>query len=453
MKYRYRLCFFRPMDADAVERYLGRMARKGWFLDKTGQMFWRFHRGEPAVLTYAVTYFPEASIYGGPMTSAQEELAEYCAAAGWEYVAQWLRMQIYVTDQTDPVPLETDEKQKLETIRAVFQKHRLSYVLLLALYLLQCLMQGYTFSQNPMVYLASPGTLLTLTAWPVLTLLMMENLLVWAIWLRWSKRSVEQGGPCISSVFRVSRGIEIGLAAVMAVLFLQTIWYTIRSGNGTAVLWMLGVMAVFLLLTFLPIWWMRERGFSESQIRGIISVIAVVFAVVVIVYIASRPLFTPIEPAWWYEGEDGRYGIYEDPIPFRLENIGVSTEGLPYSTSSRRFTRSPLLAITDADHSCPPAEELPGEQPEIEYTMVHVSFSPLYDLCRQELMRSWLEWTAIEDHRWQAEEVYAATTSEGTPVLLICWEKDLLLIYSDLLPQLTAEQASAIREVVTTYWE
>ena len=68
MKYTYRMCFFRPMDSDAVERYLSRKARKGWRLDKTGQVFWRFRREEPAALTYAVTYFPDASVYGGALT-------------------------------------------------------------------------------------------------------------------------------------------------------------------------------------------------------------------------------------------------------------------------------------------------------------------------------------------------------------------------------------------------
>lgn len=451
MKYTYRMSFFRAMDADAVERYLSRMARKGWFLDKTGQMFWRFRRGEPAALTYAVTYFPEASVYGGAMTPAQQELAEYCAAAGWEYVAQWLRMQIYVTDRPNPVPLETDQAQKLETIRAVFQKNLRVNLFLLVLYLLQCLLQGYTISQNLLGYLSSPWALLYLTVWPALALLMAENLLVWTLWLGRSKRSVEQGGPCAPSVFRLSRGIEIGLAAVMAVLFLQTMWDTVRIGGGADVLRVLGFIAGFLLLLYLPAWWMRERGFSGDQIRGIVITIAVVVVLVAVVYIANRPLLTPIEPAWWYEGEEGRYGIYDDAIPLRLEDIGVSTEGLPYSTSSRSLGRSPLLSKVSADHTCPPAEELPGEQPYLEYTMVHVSFPPLYDLCWRELPR--IDMAPVEDDRWQAEAVYAAALSDGTPVLLVCWEEDLLLLYSDLIPQLTAAQASVIREAAETWWK
>lgn len=448
MKYTYRICFFRPMDSGAVERYLIRKARKGWFLDKTGQMFWRFRRGEPAARTYAVTYFPEASIYGGALTPAQEELAAYCAAAGWEFVAQWLRMQIYVTDQPNPVPLETDERQKLETVRAVFRKNRVTNLLLIAVALLQVITLGIRLKTETFQLFASPMALPLLVCWPFLLFITLESRLLWAIWLRQSERSVEQDGPCAPSFFGLSRGLEIGALILVTALLVQGLWYAQRSGAGGALWWGAGIMAVVLACTLGPVWWMRERGYDESSIRNVTILIAVLIGVVAVCAVADQSIVTPIEPVWWYEGEEARYGIYDDPIPLRLEDLGVSTEGLPYSTSRRRFSRSPFLSQVSADHTCPPAEELPGEQPELGYTMIHVSFPPLYDVCREEL--SWPDMEMVEDGRWQAKTVYAGTMYDGTPALLVCWEKDLLLLYSDLIPQLTAEQAAAIREIVVS---
>ena len=450
MKYTYRMCFFRPMDSDAVERYLSRKARKGWRLDKTGQVFWRFRREEPAARTYAVTYFPEASVYGGALTPAQEELAEYCAAAGWTFVAQWLRMQIYITDRRDPVPLETDERQKLETARAVFRKNRVTSLLLIAVALLQVATLGIRLKTDAFQLLASPMALPLLLCWPFLLFLTLESRLLWAVWLRRSERSVERGGPCAPSFFRLSRGLEIGALVLLTVLLVQGMWYAQRSGAGGALWWGVGITAAVLACVLVPVWWMRERSYDEGSIRNMTILIAVVIAVAGVFAVVVRPALTPIEPAWWYEGEAGRYGIYDDPIPIRLEDLGVSTEGLPYSTSRRSFSRSPLLSKLSADHSCPPAEELPGVQSELGYTMVHVSFPPFYDICREEL--SWAEMETVEDGRWQAEAVYAGTMYDGTPALLVCWERDLLLIYSDLLPQLTEKQAAAIRETVETWW-
>ena len=450
MKYTYRMCFFRPMDSDAVERYLGRKARKGWFLDKTGQLFWRFRRGEPAARTYAVTYFPEASVYGGALTPAQEELAAYCAAAGWTFAGQWLRMQIYETDRRDPVPLETDERQKLATVRAVFRKNRLTSLLLIAVALLQVAALGIRLKTEAFQLFASPLALPLLLCWPFLLFLTLEGRLLWALWLRRSARSVERGGPCAPSFFGLSRGLEMGATILMAALLVQGLWYAQRSGAGGALWWGLGIMAAVLACALGPVWWMRERGYDQRSIRNVTVLVAVVLSVGVLLAALAQPTFTLIEPVWWYEGEGMRYGIYEDPIPLRLEDLGVSTEGLPYSTSRRSFSRSPFLSKLSGDHTCPPAEELPGEQPELEYTMVHVACPLLYDTCREEL--SWPDMALVEDGRWQAEAVYAGTHSSGTPMVLVCWEKDLLLLYSDLIPQLTAAQAAVIREVVTACW-
>ena len=449
MKYAYRMCFFRPMDSDAVERYLSRRARKGWRLDKTGQVLWRFRRENPAALTYAVTYFPEASVYGGALTPAQEELAAYCAAAGWTFVAQWLRMQIYVTDRRDPVPLETDERQKLDTVRAVFRKNRVTSLLLIAAALLQVVTLAIRLKTEAFQLFASPLALPLLAAWPFVFFITLESRLLWALWLRRSERSVERGGPCAPSFFRLSRGLEIGALILVTALLIQGMWYAQRRGAGGALWWGVGITAVVLACVLVPVWWMRERGYDEGSIRNVTIFITVLIGVVAICAAADRSIVIPIEPAWWYEGESGRYGIYEDPIPLRLEDLGVSTEGLPYSTSRRSFSRSPFLSQVIAGHSCPPAEELPGAQPELGYTMVHVSFPPLYDVCREEL--SWGEMERVEDGRWQAEAVYAGAMYDGTPALLVCWEEDLLLLYSDLLPQLTAEQASAIRETAETW--
>ena len=111
-------------------------------------------------------------------------VADYCAAAGWTYVTQWLRMQIYCTDRSDAVPLETDEERKLETVRAVFRKDLRRNLFLLAVYLLNCFLMAKNVSLNPLGYLASPMALLYFTGWPALVLLTVKSLLSWAIWLR-----------------------------------------------------------------------------------------------------------------------------------------------------------------------------------------------------------------------------------------------------------------------------
>ena len=45
-------------DFAGVERRLSELAAQGWYLDKIGAMWWKFKRGEPKAVTYAVTYIP-----------------------------------------------------------------------------------------------------------------------------------------------------------------------------------------------------------------------------------------------------------------------------------------------------------------------------------------------------------------------------------------------------------
>lgn len=449
MKYTYRIPFFRAMDADAVEQYLGRMAAKGWQLEEAGNLFWRFRREAPASLTYAVTYFPDASIYGGIRSLEQIELSDYCAAAGWAYVTQWQRMQIFSTDQPDAVALDTDEERKLETIQQVFRKNRRSYLLLLALYFFQCILMGYNFSQNPLGYLSSPMALLYVAIWPVLVLLTVKNLLSWAIWLGRSRRSVERGGTCAPSSFRLSRALDIVLLLVILFLLAQATWYAFQCGQELTFLMAFGFAGVLLVVFGGLTWWMRRDGNGEKEIRTVSMIVAVILAVGYIVVLVSRPQFQKIEPAWYYQGEDGtRYGIYDDPIPLTLADLGVDTGELPYSTFSRSNSCSPLVTKINGRHDCPPEEEFPGEQPYLAYTIVHVSFSPVYDLCRE----NWMWWSGMEpisDPRWQAQTVYAATFSSGSPMLLVCWAEDILFLDSNLIPDLTQAQIDTIHSIVT----
>ena len=448
MKHTYRMPFFRAMDADAVEHYLRRKAARGWQLEETGNFFWRFRRESPAALRYAVTYFPDASLYGGPLSPKQQELADYCAAAGWTYVTQWLRMQIYCTDRSDAVPLETDEERKLETVRAVFRKDLRRNLFLLAVYLLNCFLMAKNVSLNPLGYLASPMALLYFTVWPALVLLTVKSLLSWAIWLRRSRRSIDQGGTCVSSLFRVSRTVDLIIFLFIVAIFAQATWYAAQCGQASIFLWSFGFGGALLVIFGGLTWWMRRKGYGEKDIRGTSIVVAVVVALVAIIVIVASPRFEPIEPAWWYEGEDGRYGIYEDPIPLTLADLGIDTGDLPYSTFSRSNSCSPLVTEINGRQDCPPEEEFPGEQPYLAYTIVHVDFPPVYDLCREDLMW-WNGAERISDPRWQAQAVYAGTFSSDSPMLLVCWEKDILFLDSNLIPDLTQAQIDTIRVKVT----
>lgn len=83
------LIWYQINDSEAIARHMEKMAAKGWHLEKADNWGWRFQRGEPQTVRYAVTYFPDASIFDALPTGGQAAYFGHCSAAGWEYVSAY----------------------------------------------------------------------------------------------------------------------------------------------------------------------------------------------------------------------------------------------------------------------------------------------------------------------------------------------------------------------------
>ena len=106
-----------------IELKLEKMAEKGLFLKKVGTLFWTFEKSEPKKVKYTVTYFSEASIFNPTDTDNQQTYYDYAKESGWNFVAQLNQMQIFSSEDESPIPLETDEKEKLENIKKCMKKN------------------------------------------------------------------------------------------------------------------------------------------------------------------------------------------------------------------------------------------------------------------------------------------------------------------------------------------
>ena len=115
IRYLKRREIFEKFDYKAIERHLGEMAADGWILEKIDAGTWWYRRGEPQNLKYAVTYVEDFS-YMEP-TESQLDMDALCEQAGWKRVAFKDEAHIYCSDLENPVPVETDERIRMETIR------------------------------------------------------------------------------------------------------------------------------------------------------------------------------------------------------------------------------------------------------------------------------------------------------------------------------------------------
>ena len=200
-KRKYRLETFLPWDGAYVERHLEKMARKGWRLEKAGSPFWTYRKAEPANLHYAMTYFPTASVFDSDPTEEQETYADYCAAAGWELVSAYGPLQIFVNERPHPVPIETDEREKLAAIHGAMKKMLLlPYGVLAAVWLVNLLLRLDLRSYYSMLStLSSIQQLLFLLAIALLILVFLGMIGDYLVWYFRSRQAVEQGGACLPS--------------------------------------------------------------------------------------------------------------------------------------------------------------------------------------------------------------------------------------------------------------
>ena len=275
MKHTYRFPLFRAMDSDAVARYLERMASNGLQLETAGLLLWKFRREKPDFLTYAVTYFPEAPPYGGPMTPAQQELAEFCAAAGWTYVTQWKRMQIYRTDLQDPVPLETDERQKLELVQSIFRKHLAPTLLILTVLFALTLFYFRLYSLFRAAFRTFPILPLGFACVVVLFLIVALELLIWWIWLRKARRQIALGGVCPPSLFPVSRSLSAVVLLSMSVLLFLTTAATISNQQPSRGV-RLPMTPILAAMSYFFVWLARKRGWDRKKFLKIYTIYAAI---------------------------------------------------------------------------------------------------------------------------------------------------------------------------------
>ena len=194
MRYRRELANYLLFDYEAVEAHLEKMAAKGWHIDTVNTNVWKYRKGKPAKVKYAVTYAPDASVFAPEPSVNQQTLADFCAEAGWVKVGDWGQAQIFVNERENPVPIETDEEIRLEVIRNSMKKSWIpANVLLILLMVFNAWRTISRFVKDPVQDLSSYWGLLTLTFMIVATVLVSANLIGYFIWLRKSEKSVDNG--------------------------------------------------------------------------------------------------------------------------------------------------------------------------------------------------------------------------------------------------------------------
>ena len=114
-----KITFFRyfPCECSAVEEYLEIMAEKGWLLKSVNGAFFKFTKIRPKKIKFSVDILNNISVLDSDDSDEALNYREYCEAAGWDYVCQANKIQIfYAEDGSEAIPIHTDEREKFKSV-------------------------------------------------------------------------------------------------------------------------------------------------------------------------------------------------------------------------------------------------------------------------------------------------------------------------------------------------
>lgn len=450
-------------DYTGIEAHLEKMAINGWQINKITPFYWEYRRIEPRKLTYAVTYFSEASEFNPFPTENQQTFREYCKDVGWELVAEWAQMQIFCTEQENPVPIETEESVKLKAIHKAMKKNFLpSSVVMLLLALFQIVFQINIIAEDPVYFLSNVTSLSTVLIWNILALYMLINLIGYSVWYYKSKKSISVGGSCIESNYGYKKTsyfmwILLGITILVSVVSLSTQhfgWIGIIGIVNTTLL----IALVHIIKSSL------KRAKASRRINIIITIASCLIMSFVLTGAMAWGILQEINAGWFKNhqpvdtytinmpnGSNHTWDIYKDELPLKIEDFqNVNYEHYSYEwTVKESLLLGQFIARQD---SFPDGQRAP----ELRYEIVEVKVDSLFEICLKDYLEMYnydweepiedkLYFLQVEEPVWQADKVYQLhVQNEALEEYILCWGNRIVYINFDKIP--TAEQVTIVVE-------
>ena len=198
-KITYRFVSFRYIERGAFAEYLHRMSLKGWHFAgwKLGMVF---GRGEPEDIVYDVEIFSEAREKDLRPVEETEEYAEYCRAAGWEFIDANRKFCVFRKVSEDAVPIVTEE-ERVEEIWKAEGKRLIFPTIIFGLFALDSSVNAVKTGLENWIF-----SDLSLFILMILPAYFLENILQWVFTLKWyltGKKRISSGKP-------VRYGLRIG---------------------------------------------------------------------------------------------------------------------------------------------------------------------------------------------------------------------------------------------------
>ncbi|WP_418222674.1 DUF2812 domain-containing protein [Clostridium isatidis] len=313
-----------------IEDYLEEMALKGWILSDIKGDFLKFKRSEPRSLKYSVDIFDSISLFAGKDNERALEYREYCKKAGWDFVCEREKIQIYFSEGSkEKVEIHTDEFEKFNIIMKASLKHVLLnfiniILLLFPEYLLIFKGTDGRFLANSL----SLGVLLQLTIFATHEFTGITNFLLFSIK---GRRNLYKGEK-VSYYFTASVLIRKVIYKIMLVTTLLVLVVITFEHDFI----MLGFFIILLILTAIfnyTISLVKNKNYKNNKITVTISyVLLPLVCFIISAVILNNIIFSKLLE----ENDNHEYSGIENEQILTLEDFGDKNLGGNLFVDSRK---------------------------------------------------------------------------------------------------------------------
>ena len=408
------ICFY---DRTGIQKMLEEQAQKGWMLESIGQLGWKYRRIEPKNVRFAVTYYANASMFDPKPTVGEALYQEFVEYSGWQFVASNAQMQIFCTEEENPVPIETDPMVELQNIhRAVKKSFLPGYYIMLAAATLNLALMAWRLYDNFTGTLASNANLFSIFCWVLLFGMELMEILSYYGWRRKALKAAERDGSFVETTNR-NNIMWMILAVVSAALILTVISITPKAAYVAVVMLVMMFGAAGLVLLFTQ--WMKKTGFSREDNKAytILATVFISLAVTGLTTWAVAGIFNrhqaDLHVRDTYEINGVTFTRYGDDVPLTVAELtGEDMED--YSTY--KTVNSSILIDQLVTNQHPDFVTGNGGS-SLRYVVVNVKFAPLFEACLREYLTMY--------HGQQVTDIFGNTYyREFQPIDPTAWGAD-----------------------------
>lgn len=420
---KHRLGIYSFYDYTGIEKHLEKMAKKGWLLEKITSISWTYRRIEPKELRFAVVYDAKASEFDAEPSKEQQSFRESCADKGWVFAAASAQMQIFCSEQENPIPMKTDAALEVEQLHAAAKKSFLpTYLLLLIIGLWELLLFVKRFRKDPLEVLCDSASLSSGFAWLMLLLLCIVEIGGYYFWRHRAVRASKRG-ELLKTHAPIQR-IIFGIVMLELVYWIFTLLTTTSVLMKSVGLLMLVYMVVLLLLVNGIKQFLKRKKYTTAFVRSVTLVSSFVLAfsmMGVIVYCGIHGVFSPKRETYEYQGHE--FPIYDDKLSLTIEDL-KKVEAVPFNYEKK--TKSSLLMELETGWQRPRVGVKTKEiQPELFYSVKKIKAPFLYSFCKKQILAPKEEriengvydyvsrYDPVDAALWKAKEAYRLYEGAG----------------------------------------